>query len=274
MREHIEFIQAQRLPWEDAGARGFAGARIKLLSHDPEDGSFSAVLSLPAGWSRQNGPLAFDEEIYVLDGDLGVGGVTYPDNSYGFLAAGTESNALNAPADVVLLYFRSGAVADDLTAPAAAARRTVGKIDLGAESWDGDFEKLGLGALKAGARMKILREDPFSGETTYISASIAYRIGTRAERHPVVQELFLLSGELAGELGVMQAGAYCFRPPMFKHGPYGSPTGAVVFFRGLGGKQETFWEDGPAFSFRPGHTPVLPERLKPLGGPFPRPLRY
>lgn len=89
-----------------------------------------------------------------------------------------------------------------------------------------------------------------------------------------MQELFLLSGELAGELGVMQAGAYCLRPPMVKHGPYGSPTGAVVFFRGLGGKQRTFWEDGPPFSFRPDHNPVLPERLKPLGGPFPRPPRY
>ena len=89
-----------------------------------------------------------------------------------------------------------------------------------------------------------------------------------------MQELFLLSGEPAGELGVMQAGAYCLRPPMVKHGPYGSPTGAVVFFRGLGGKQRTFWEDGPPFSFRPDHNPVLPERLKPLGGPFPRPPRY
>ena len=122
--------------------------------------------------------------------------------------------------------------------------------------------------------MKILREDPFSSETTYISASIAYRIGTRAERHPIVQEFFILSGELAGELGVMQAGAYCFRPPMFKHGPYGSPSGAVILFRGLGGKHETLWEDGPPFSFRPGHTPILPERLKPFGGPFPRPHRY
>ena len=122
--------------------------------------------------------------------------------------------------------------------------------------------------------MKILREDPFSHETTYISASIAYRIGTRAERHPIVQEFFILSGELAGELGVMHAGAYCWRPPMFKHGPYGSPTGVVILFRGLGGKHETFWEDGPPFSFRPDHMPVLPERLKPLGGPFGRPPRY
>ena len=274
MREHIEFVQAQRLPWEDAGSASFAAARIKFLSRDPDDGSFSAVLRLPAGWSRQAGPLPFDEEIYVLDGDLEIGGVTYPDNAYGFLAAGTEANALRAPAEVVLLYFRSGSVLEHLKTQDAVARRTVGKIDLARESWDGEFEKLGLGALKSGARMKILREDPFSGETTYISASIAYRIGVKAERHPVVQEFFLLSGELAGELGVMQAGAYCFRPPMFKHGPYGSPTGAVVFFRGLGGKQETFWEDGPPFSFRPDHTPILPERLKQLGEPYRRPPRY
>ena len=165
-------------------------------------------------------------------------------------------------------------MAENQATSAVAAQRTVAKIDVSAESWDGEFEKLGLAELKAGARMKILREDPFSGDQTYVSASIAYRIGVRAERHPIVQEFFLLSGELAGELGVMQAGAYCFRPPMFKHGPYGSPTGAVILFRGLGGKQETYWEDGPPFSFRPEHQPVLPDRLKPLGGPFPRPSRY
>ena len=108
MREHIEFIQAQRLPWEDAGSSGFAAARIKLLSRDPDDGSFSAVLRLPAGWSRREQPLAFDEEIYVLDGDLKIGGVTYPDNCYGFLAAGTKANALNALSDVTLPVFPVG----------------------------------------------------------------------------------------------------------------------------------------------------------------------
>ena len=201
MREHIEFIQAQRLPWADAGTSGFAAARIKLLSTDPDDGSFSAVLRLPSGWSRRNGPSLFDEEVYVLDGDLEINGVIYPDNAYGFMSAGTEANALKALSDTTLLYFRSGEVADALRTSAAAAQRRVGKIDLSSAEWDGDFEKLGLGALKTGARMKILREDPFSGETTYVSASIAYRIGTRAERHPIVQEFFILSGELAGELG-------------------------------------------------------------------------
>ena len=86
MREHIEFIQAQRLPWEDAGPFGFAGARIKFLSTRPDDGSFSTVFSFRRRWSRPAAPLPFDEEIYVLDGDLEIGGMTYPDNAYGFLA--------------------------------------------------------------------------------------------------------------------------------------------------------------------------------------------
>src|SRR5262245_35783802 len=60
MREHIEFIQAQRLPWEDATAKGFDRGKIKLLSTDPDDGSFSAVLRLPAGWSRPNARRPFD----------------------------------------------------------------------------------------------------------------------------------------------------------------------------------------------------------------------
>lgn len=274
MREHIEFIQAQRLPWEDAGRYGFDGARIKLLSSDPGDGSFSSIVQLTAGWLRADLTSPFDEEIYVLDGDLEIGATSYPDNSYGFRAAGSTGNRLKAPTDVTFLYFRSGPLADNLRTAEAAASRTVEKIDLAQDDWDGEFEKLGLGALKAGSRMKILREDPFSGETTYVSASIAYRIGTRSERHPIVQEFFMLAGELAGELGVMHAGAYCFRPPMFKHAPYGSPTGAVIFFRGLGGKQETFWEDGSPVSLRPNHTPVLPERLKALGAPYPRPARY
>ena len=86
MREHIEFIQAQRLPWEDAGPSGFAGARIKFLSRDPETARSAPCFSFPRRWSRPGAPLPFDEEIYVLDGDLEIGGVTYPDNAYGFLA--------------------------------------------------------------------------------------------------------------------------------------------------------------------------------------------
>ena len=72
-------------------------------------------------------------------------------------------------------------------------------------------------------RMRVLRDDPTTGENSYITATIPFRHGVRAERHPVVQEFFVLAGELNGNTGTMQAGAYCFRPEMVAHGPYGYP---------------------------------------------------
>ena len=274
MREHIEFIQAQCLPWQDAAPLGAPGARLKLLSLDQADRSFSCVLALPPGFARRASAHDFDEEIFVLDGDLSVGDSKLGENVYAFCAAGGAEGAWMTRGGANLLYFRSGIVDAAQRAPQAVSRRSTPPVALADTVWDGDFEKLGLGALQAGARMKILREDPFSGETTYVSASIAFRRGVRSERHPIVQEFFMLAGELDSEYGVMRAGAYCFRPPMFKHGPYASTTGAVILFRGLGGRQETIWEDAAGVRLDAPHAPILPERLRGCGAPVARAPRY
>lgn len=275
MRPHIDFVQAQHLAWEDAAPLGMSGARMKVLSRDDHSGALSCVLELPAGAIRQSAPLSFDEEIYLLDGTIEIGGVRYGENAYAFLPSGFGENAIASPRGAHLLYFRSDARPAGVETDAELiASRLVRQIDVSSGQWDGDFDKFGLGAMKAGARMRVLREDPVTGETTYITATIAFRRGERAERHPIVQEFFLLSGELAGELGTMQAGAYCFRPPMEKHGPYGSPTGALILFRGLGGRQETYWEDADPFSFFPTHQPILPEEMRAAGAPVQRPTRY
>lgn len=275
MRPHIDFVQAQHLPWQDAAPLGFPGSKFKLLSRDDTSGGISTVLSLAPGASRAAGALPFDEEIYGLDGAFTIGAETYGENCYGFLPSGLTGNALNSPNGATLLYFRSDLCASIDTDAAAIAKRLVAKVDLSKDSWDGDFDKFGLASFKSTARMRVLRDDPETGENTYVTATIAFRKGERSERHPIVQEFFMLSGELAGEFGVMQAGAYCWRPPMEKHAPYCSPTGALIFFRSHGGKQETHWED-PDFtlSFQMAHKPILPDELKPYGAPIPRPSRY
>lgn len=277
LREHIEFVQAQHLDWQDGATYGRPGTDLKLLSIDGETGAFSCVMRFPEGWrDDKDAWLLGDEELFVLDGELMIDGTSYAENCYAFLPAGLGRGASSAPRGAVALCFFSRALGrgPNTTRPEVLQDRIVRKIDVAEGQWDGDFDALGLGKLKAGARLRVLRTDPLSGETTYISASIAFRRGTQAERHPIVQEFFLLSGELAGETGVMQAGAYCFRPPMFKHGPYGSPTGAVILFRGLGGPQETFWEEGAPLSFKPAHAPLLPNRLRKFGQQQPRPPRY
>jgi hypothetical protein len=274
MRDHIEFIQTQLLPWQDGATLGRPGTRLKLLSRDADSGAFSCVLQFPAGWSEK-GWLPADEEFYVLDGTLVVDGVEYADNAYGFWPAGFERRNAAAPKGATALCFFSGPLdKKDGARPEMDERRLVRKIDVADGKWDGDFSKFGLESMNARARMRVLRQDPVSGDTTYITATFAFLRGERAERHPIVQEFFLLSGELAGNTGVMHGGAYCFRPPMVKHGPYGSPTGAVLLFRSVGGKQETFWEDTDPFTFTPIHAPVLPEALRPLGTPYQRPDRY
>ncbi|MBL8590826.1 MAG: cupin domain-containing protein [Methylobacteriaceae bacterium] len=269
MREHIDFIQAQMLPWDEGAGFGLSGTRVKLLSRDDATGAISLILRLPAGWSRAAGALARDEEIYVLDGALDLAGRRLRRHTYSFLPGGHIDNALASEAGATLLYFRSEPAPTELLTREAVAARLVPPVDLAEGSWDGDFDRFGLGSMKDGARMRVLRQDPFSGETTYITATIAFRRGVRAERHPISQEFFLLSGELAGDRGTMQAGAYCIRPPMAKHAPYGSPTGALILFRGFGGRQETYWEDADPFTFFPEHRPILPERLRPLGLPAP-----
>ena len=55
MRDHIEFVQAQRLPWQDGAAMGLHGCEIKYLSEDRGTGAFSAVVRYPAGLARAGG---------------------------------------------------------------------------------------------------------------------------------------------------------------------------------------------------------------------------
>jgi hypothetical protein len=276
MRDHIEFIQTQRLAWQDGASWGRPGTRLKLLSRDHTTGAFSCVMQFPAGWSGGHSAwLAVDEEFYVLDGRLVVDGVAYTDNSYGHWPAGFEREDATTPDGATLLCFFSGQIDQPTTVrPEVMQARLVRKVDVTDGQWDGDLEKFGLASMKARSRMRVLREDPLTGETTYLTATSPFLHGVRAERHPIVQEFYLLSGELAGNTGIMQAGAYCFRPEMVKHGPYGSPTGALILFRGMGGKQETFWEDAPPFTFKPDHAPILPTALQPLGAAWPRPDRY
>ena len=52
-RGHIEFVQAQCLPWRRIGyGLGRPDAEYKMLSRNPRDGACSALMRYPPGWSR------------------------------------------------------------------------------------------------------------------------------------------------------------------------------------------------------------------------------
>ena len=136
--------------------------------------------------------------------------------------------------------------------------RLVERVDAFEGEWGGNFHP----DFPGGAGRKWLRRDPHDGDETWILGTMPLRWGHRPEKHPVVEEMYLLSGELVGHRGKMYPGAYFWRPPEEWHGPFGSPTGNVMLFRTKGGPLSTVYTDHQVeFSWRPPHDPVLPDDL-------------
>ncbi len=266
-RPHIEFVQAQHLPWQPAPWR--AGAAMKVLSRDGASGAVSAILRYPAGWSTPAAVLNVDEEFLVLDGALEHGGERHGPDGYAFWPAGLARGELAAPEGAVVLTFLSEATGTPFD-PA----RLAGPLNIREGEWNADLAAMGLEGMASFAWLRRLRSDPRTGEITYVTAAMPYWRESQPERHPVIQEIFVLAGEAAGPQGIMRAGAYVWRPSNVTHGPYGSTTGAVFLFRSHGGPQSTEHDPPAPFRFDPPHRPVLPEALRQAGGPVAPFARY
>lgn len=267
-RPFIEFMQVQRLPWNGEGAVGPGvrdGARIRVLSVDPADGACSLLVQYPPGWRRERSEtLTADEELFVVSGDLTIDEQTYGRYGYGHLPAGHCRHGMSSVEGAVVLTFFS---AHPESRPASAhasgwqEERLVAHVDSLAGEWGGGFHP----RFPPGAGRKWLRRDPVTGDDTWILGTMPLRSGRRAEKHPVVEEMYLLSGELHGHLGVMRPGAYFWRPPEEWHGPFGSLTGNVLLFRTVGGPLSTeYREEETEFSWFPPDDPILPSELETL----------
>jgi quercetin dioxygenase-like cupin family protein len=269
-RAFTEFIQTQALPWrEGLYGQQRTGMRTKILSLDETSGAASLLIEYPAGWSAgtpdEQYHLDVDEELFVLQGELTLNDNRYGKYSYAHLPAGLTRTQSSSTIGAIVLTFFSG---EPRTFDGPAAEnvldqsRLVSKLDGFAGQWGGNFHP----QFPPGAGRKFLRRDPHDGEETWLLGTMPLRWGQRPEKHPVVEEMYLLSGELVGPLGVMQAGSYFWRPPEEWHGPFGSQTGNLMLFRTKGGPLSTVYtEHETDFTWTPQHQPVLPPSLQPYG---------
>jgi hypothetical protein len=269
-RPHIEFVQAQNVAWEDCKVR--PGARMKHLSEDPDTGALSAIIQYPPGWQAPAAMLDMDEEFFVLDGALDHGGTGYSADCYAFWPRFFPRRVLSSPGGATVLTFLSGRPRDT-TGNFDAARLTE-RINIREGEWKADLAGMGLEVMASFAKLRRLRSDPGTGEITYVTACMPFWTESQPERHPVIQEFFVLAGETAGPLGIMRPGAYTWRPENTTHGPYGSTTGAVFFFRSHGGPQRTEHDPPTPFRFDPPHRPVVPAGMEAAAAPVPTAVRY
>lgn len=275
-RPHIEFIQSQVLPWH----RGLPGSpygdvEAKCLSRDTKSGAATFLTRYPAGWSRAASYyLSATEELFVLDGELEINGAVYGTHCYANLPRGYSRRTSSSKTGAIVITYFDGA-AGQVEGEAATqydTRKLIEFIqvppirDLGAEDFgrlgSSDFNPEGLGA-------QILREDPDSGEVTWIMGcdggwmETSLDGGYHMERHPTVEEIYVVAGEMAGNTGVLYPGAYFWRPPNIWHGPYGVRGGGFIHLnRCHGGPFATDFKSEPKkIDLSSDYRPILPPEL-------------
>jgi hypothetical protein len=269
-RPQIEFIQSQRLPWVPDPRFGLGqGVEVKVLSEDPGTGAASLLVRYPAGWTFPAGARGADEEFLVLDGELTIGRAGYGFLNYAHWPAGYAAGARESRSGATVLTFLSG----DPRRPAPGRfdpERLVERVDAFATPYTGNFHA----EFPPGAGRKVLFTDPTTKETSWILGTLPLRWAERSEVHDDVEEMYLLSGESHGDRGVMRPGAYFWRPGHLPHGPYGTLTGNLYFFRSKGGPLVTRYVD-PETPFRwwPPYRPALPPDLEPGAGEAPQSAR-
>ena len=264
MRSRIEFVQSQRLPWQLHDLWGLRqGVELKTLSIDDETEASSLLVRYPPKFSGPTGALTVDEEFLVLGGSFNVNGRTYGHLTYGHWPAGFESSEFTSPNGAVVLTFFSGRPRRATYPTEYDARRLVEHVDAYSVPYTGNFHP----QFPPGAGRKKLYLDPNTQDTSWVLGTLPLRWADAAEVHPTVEEMYLISGETHGDRGVMRPGAYFWRPADAPHGPYGTLTGNLYFFRTKGGALSTQYV-GPEKPFRwwPKYDPVIPQHLAAYAG--------
>lgn len=231
-REHVEFIQSFDIAEEPISSGPFSGTGRRVLSRDLENGEFTALLTFPPGWSSALDGLTRSFELFVLRGDISVGGRRLDEGFYAYVPSTEPERALSSEA---------GALAVAYAHEQGPGSGPLIVVDADLLPWIEPPV-----AVPPGIAVKFLRVDPATGEGTWLAAVVPGWLALQAEVHPIVEESFMLQGDiLVGPPGGMTPGCYFWRPPNIEHGPMFSRAGAEFLTRSRGGAMTVEWYDVP-----------------------------
>ena len=190
----------------------------RALSEDDASGASTVLLRASARWSGRPGTLGGCVELFVVRGDVVVGGVALGRLGYALLAPETEVVASEG-AELLLMVDpeRFGDVPAETLA-----------IDGEALAWEKE-----LHGAPAAVGVKVFRGAQESGPVTLLVGNVPH-YDSGPEFHECPEEIFVLEGDVGNEGVSVRAGDYLWRLEYITHGPYRSDTGLLVFLRGHG----------------------------------------
>jgi hypothetical protein len=276
------FIQAQCLPWQQGlYAPGRDDVDVKILSIDEQGTDSTCLLRYPPGWERQSAEhLSAHEEIFVLRGSVTINGLVYGPHCYGFFPAGfVRESASSSDGAIVLTMFYDLPETTPGSPPEGLydERLLVPHIDSMALEWDPGLVDP---QLSAGVAIKPLREDPDTGEVSFLYCSPPHRVPPDMAKpqwtHPMVEELYCIDGDYVwGDCGRMGPGGYAWWREDIYHGPSGTDTGYHLFVRTVNGPLVNIFDDEKKpFTWTPEYKPQLPPELEQYALPYQQPDNF
>jgi hypothetical protein len=229
-RPHIESIHVYDVEPEEAGDGILAGTRLRVLSEDDGDGSYSALVSFPAGWrGNLGGPRPV--ELVTLSGAGTLAGTAFEAGTWAWVPTNADAElAFSQPGDALVMV--------------EPARDVPGEIEI-VDVVNARFEPVHIAeGVPYGLALKVLRRDPELGDHSWFAGAVPGWLGYRGEIHPTVEEALLVQGDcLLENSGGMVAGDYFWRPGGVHHGPFATRAGFLYFFRTKGGSMDVEWDD-------------------------------
>lgn len=226
-RAHIELIHRDDVPWEPIRAEGWpAGTDAKILSRDPQSGDMTAILRLPPGWRRPAGHSPADVDLFVLGGELAVGGVRRGRGYYEWSPAGaTQPEWAAGPEGAELIVFSPRARPD--FAAGGGGGPADGRIEIDTDAVD--WAHTVIPGPPPGMYIKLLRYLEATGEGLFLASTVPHYDYPMIEYHDCVEEAYMVDGDIRLQnSGNMVPGSYFWRPPYVAHGPFFSLNGMLA----------------------------------------------
>ena len=269
MRNHQELTYPtdhERRPFKLPGFTSDSGSkRAKAdgptsvtMSIDTEGGAATQHVVFPAGWNAPMGHFDDDLEIFVITGDLHIGGHRLGKYSYSYIPAGIVAGPWTCPTECTVLWMPFGHLTYE-TDEADSRCTTVANPDsvstyhtktLNHPRYKEyipakDTASMGWETTKflpPGSARKSLRGS-VDGPACWLLGLVPQWIeGNFKASHPTAEEAFVLEGDIGGhwamhddpfntKFAVATRGGYYWRPAHVPHGPFYTDGGCLMLFR-------------------------------------------
>jgi hypothetical protein len=233
-RPHIEPYDSRHAPFRRMTLPGFArGMWYRMLSVDPDTGACSLHVRLEGGCRMPPGFSLSEFELFLMHGELSMGGQALRPGHYLWVPAGVGLQGLTTRrgCEFLLLYnfgepsFRESG-ADHPGAPRDALVSLNAYEDL---TWRSGTR---MPAVASGCFVKILRLDPVTKGYTFLYCMTPNFRQDNISYHDCAEESFHIWGTShMMQFGDLPTGGYFWRPPYINHGAFSSRLGCLALGR-------------------------------------------